>query len=340
MKTIQNNLDQFTDKKVIIRCNFDVPIENGEVQDTTRIESVIPTIKALRNQNAKLILLSHQNRPEGQYKQESSLRPMVPIIEQLSGEKVEFIEYNKDYHQLSVPHTYPISLIDNLRFWAEEEDNNADFAMALAKLADCYVNEAFANCHREHASMVGIPKHLSSFAGIQVAKEIEVLTRVRNEPEEPLVVIIGGAKLETKEPLIEVFAHKASHILVGGKSAVDLRGREGLPENVHIAEVIENKKDITKNSAEEFASIIRTAKTVIWNGTMGVFEDPKYQQGTKIVADAVNTTPAFTLVGGGDTETALTELDMEDGIDFISTGGGAALTMLSEGTLVAIESLK
>jgi phosphoglycerate kinase len=154
-----------------------------------------------------------------------------------------------------------------------------------------------------------------------------------------LVVVLGGAKLETKEPLVTAFAAKADHILVGGKIAVDLQGKQDLPSNVKLAQLTESQKDITKESADEFAGIIQSARTVFWNGSMGVFEEDEHQQGTRIVAQAVNTTPAFTMIGGGDTETALTVLNLQSGIDYISTGGGAMLTFLSEGSLVGTKAL-
>jgi phosphoglycerate kinase len=229
--------------------------------------------------------------------------------------------------------------VENLRFWPEEEANSEDFARKLASLGEAYVNEAFANCHREHASIVGIPKFLPSFAGVSLSREIEVLTKLKNNPDKPFVVVIGGAKLETKEPLVNVFAESADQILVGGKVAVDMKDKGNMPGNVVLAELTPNGRDITESSARKFADIIMNAKTVIWNGTMGVFEESENQQGTKIVAEAINNTPAFTVIGGGDTETALTEFNLESGIDYISTGGGAMLELLSKGTLPGFKVL-
>lgn len=340
MNKLKDHLQELSGKTALVRCNFDVPIEDGKVQDTTRIEDAVATIKALRDNQNKVILIAHYDRPDGKFSPDKSLGPVATVLEDLIGQPVSLIDYQQDYHQLN-PKDQDLCLVENLRFWEEEEENDADFAQTLASWADFYVNQAFANCHRAHASIVGITKHLPSFAGLNLAAEVEILEKIRNNPDKPLVVVIGGAKLETKEPLIEVFADKADHILVGGKAALDLHDKSaGLPPNVTIADLLPDGRDITEDSARQFADRIKSAQTVIWNGTMGVFEEEDHQQGTRIVAEAVNSTPAFTLVGGGDTETALTELNLEHGIDFISTGGGAMLTFLSEGDLVGLQPLR
>lgn len=339
MKPLADHLPEVAGKRVLVRCNFDVPIEDSQVQDTTRIENAVPTLKALIENHCKVIMLSHYDRPEGQSDPSKSLRPIIPVLEPLINQKIEFIEYDQNIKQLSVPVNYELSLVENLRFWPGEEKGDQEFALTLASWGEVYVNEAFANCHRKHASIVGLPKHLPSYAGYGLAKEIEVLSKVRTNPDKPLVVIIGGAKIETKEPLIAVFTDKADHILVGGKSAVDLHGRQDLPSNVHLAQLKDDQRDVTADSARQFADIVMQAKTVVWNGTMGVYEEEEHMEGTRILAQAVNTTPGFTIIGGGDTETALTMLNLESGIDFISTGGGAMLTFLSEGKLVGVEAL-
>lgn len=341
MKKLSQHLTELSGKKVIVRCNFDVPIEDGVVQDTTRIEDAISTIKVLIENKCQVILVSHAGRPDGQPKEEFSLRAVLPVLNQLLSGDVAFADYKEDVSQVEISAEDPVTLVENLRFWSEEESNDLDFAKALSTLGEVYVNQAFANCHRAHASMVGLPKLLPSFAGINLAEEVEILSKVRTNPDKPLISVIGGAKLETKEPLVEAFTQVADKILVGGKIALDIQENEKeVPDNVVLAELSESGRDITQESAEKFAEIIKNAKTIMWNGTMGVFEEPENQLGTRIVAEAINNTPAYTLVGGGDTEAALTVLDMEDGVDFISTGGGAMLTFLSEGELVALKALE
>jgi len=337
MRPLLEAFPQFDNKIALVRANFDVPLENGQIQDTTRIEDAISTLKELRTHQCRIIILAHAGRPEGRFDASSSLRPISTLLSTLLNEPVVMAEYSVDYHQLNIP-DYPIVLVDNLRFWAEEETNDPGFAGYLASLGEFYINEAFANCHRKHASIVGIPSIIPGFSGISLAKEIEVLHNVRNNPEHPLVVVIGGAKLETKAPLVETFSSKADYILVGGKVALEMKDKI-VAANVHVAELTPDTKDITEKAALEFKDIIMNAKTVIWNGTMGVFEDPEHQLGTKIVAEAVNTTTAFTLMGGGDTETALTQFNLEKGIDHISSGGGAMLTYLVDGSLVGVDAL-
>lgn len=337
MLSIQTAFPKFTGKTALVRTNFDVPINQGHVEDTTRIEDAVNTIKLLRQNNCRVILIAHAGRPEGRFDQESSLQPIVPILESLLQEKVSFAPYQLNYTQITLPEE-PIVLIDNLRFWPQEETNDPAFVTHLASLADFYVNEAFAVCHRKHASIVGLPTKLPAYAGLALFNEISALAKVRINPERPLVAVLGGAKMETKLPLVDAFSTVADHILVGGKIAVMLQDKP-LPANVVLAKLTPDTKDIDEASARQFAEIIMQAKTVIMNGTMGVFEEPEHQLGTQIVAQAVDQSPAYTLIGGGDTETALTKFNLEQGIDHISTGGGAMLTFLVEGKLDGVTAL-
>lgn len=337
MKSVTNAFPQLDNQTVLVRVNFDVPLENGQVEDTTRIEDAVDTLRLLRQHQCRIILLAHAGRPEGQYCQALSLAPIIPILENLLQEKVNLVAYDPNYQAIPLTNA-PIQLIENLRFWPQEETNDPDFARFLSTLGQGYVNEAFAVCHRKHASIVGIPQYLPSFAGLSLEKEINALSKVRLQPKRPLVVVLGGAKLETKLPLVDAFAPIADHILVGGKIAVMLQDKP-IPANVILAQLTPDTKDITLESAQQFAKIIMQAQTVVMNGTMGVFEEPDHQQGTKIVATAVNDSPAYTLIGGGDTETAMTQFGLESGIDHISTGGGAMLTFLVDGKLDGVEAL-
>lgn len=316
-----------------------MPIDAGIVGDTTRIEDSIPTLKLLRAHHCSCIILSHFDRPDGEPNPEKSLKPILPILKTHLSEDITFIDYLPDLNQALNLSSSPIIFLENLRFWPEEEANDLRFAQTLAKFGDVYVNEAFANCHRDHASMTGIPAIIPGYAGLSLVKEIKVLQKVTLNPERPLVVVVGGAKLETKTPLINAFASMADAILVGGKIAKTMQNQPNLPNNVFLASLTADSKDITPESATQFSQKILSAGTVIWNGTMGIFEDPAAKQGTTTVAQAINQTHGFTLIGGGDTEAALTELNLEAGIDYISTGGGAMLTFLSEGNLVALKPL-
>lgn len=340
MKCITDYPSEITGKTVIVRANFDVPLENGIVLDTTRIEANYETLKWLVSQNCRTVIISHQDRPDGKFKEESSLKPIIPLLNQALNQTINLVSYQESYHDLKLDSNAQINLLENLRFWPEEEANDPEFARFLSSLGQIYVNEAFANCHRAHASITGIPALIPGYAGINLNKEINILESAVVNPKKPLVVVIGGAKLETKEPLVKKFAPLAQNILVGGKVGLDLLAKKSnLSPNIILADNVSSGKDITPESAQKFAQIIMSAGTVIWNGTMGVFEEPEFQGGTKIVAQAVNETAAYTIIGGGDTETALTELNLESGIDFISSGGGAMLDFLSAGTLPGLSVL-
>jgi phosphoglycerate kinase len=313
------------------------------VVDTTRIEDALKSLQLLQEHSIKTLIIAHLGRPDGVYNSEYSLHPIVPVLQELLHQKVGLIEYRKDISEVKAllgAQSESILLLENIRFWKGEEDNSEEFVEKLAQLGDAYINECFATSHRKHASMVGLPKTLPHYAGVSLAQEVATLNRVKHHPEHPFVVVIGGAKLETKEPLVNAFVTTADKILVGGKVAFELASHpEPLPANVVLAETEPHGKDITQASAEQFAAIINEAALVVWNGAMGVFEEDQYALGTKIVGKAMTETKGFTVVGGGDTETALTQFDLESGIDFISTGGGAMLEYLTQSNLPALEAL-
>jgi phosphoglycerate kinase len=338
MRLLNNYLHDFAGKRVLVRCNFDVPMAGGMVLDRTRIENTGETLRILLEYGCKLVLLAHYDRPDG-WEEDKSLRPVVAILEEMLGEAVGFVK-NLD-RQLVEEVPARVVLLENLRFWKGEQSNDNLMVKELADLGDFYVNEAFADCHREHASIVGLARELKGVAGLHLAREIQVLSSVRDHPVQPLVVVIGGAKLETKEPLVKAFESRADNVLIGGQIAYDLGKKKiDLTEKMVLADTDVSGKDITEESARRFADIILKARTVIWNGTMGVFEEESHRRGTEIIAEAVDRTSAFTVVGGGDTETALTILNLEDDIDHISSGGGAMLEFLVKGTLPGIEVLE
>lgn len=344
MDSFAAHMTEFKDKTALIRCNFDVPIDAGKVADTTRIEDALPSLKLLKENNTKTIILAHLGRPDGDFNPTYSLKPVAQVLEEMLGLKIGVLDYNKDISvvlQQTTNRAETMLLLENIRFWSGEESNDQDFAESLARLGSVYINECFATCHRKHASMVGLPKLLPHYAGVSLAKEITTLNRVKHHPEHPFVVVIGGAKLETKEPLVTAFVNTADTILVGGKVALELTSHpEPLPANVVLAQLEPHGKDITKDSAEAFAAIIDKAALIVWNGAMGVFEEDAYALGTKIVGKAMTETTGFSIIGGGDTETALTQFDLESGIDFVSTGGGAMLEYLTQSTLPALEALE
>jgi phosphoglycerate kinase len=225
--------------------------------------------------------------------------------------------------------------LENLRFWPEEEANDENFARKLAGLADVYVNEAFAASHRKHASIVGIPQYLPSAFGFHFLEEVEVLDKVRSNPARPATLILGGAK-EDKLDRIKEFSAWADQVLIGGKLPKFIRSFG----KVVVAQLTGNGKDISPESAEEFKKIISLSKTVVWAGPMGVYEEGENAHGTREVAQAVVDSGAYSVVGGGDTEAALSKLGFNGKMSYISTGGGAMLEFLANGILPGIEAIK
>jgi len=235
--------------------------------------------------------------------------------------------------------TGDVLLLENLRFDPGEEANDPRLARGLAALAEGYINDAFAGSHRTHASIVGIPAFLPSALGLDFLKEIEVLSRVRHQPRRPVVIILGGVK-KSKVDASKKLALWADYILVGGK----LTTYDGAPEIVNHPKILgsltKSGEDITIETIEEFKKVIAKAKTIIWSGPLGAYEDKNFERGTKEVAQAVVASQAYTVVGGGDTEAALTKFGLVEKVDFISSGGGAMLEFLATGTLPGIEAIK
>jgi len=346
------------EKRVLLRTNYDVPlkkiqnpirlladkIQNWVVEDETRIEESLETIKYLLENGAKIIAISHLGRPEGRKVSELSLEPVAKLISNF-----QFPNSNKipiSNFQTGKFSGWRVSenliLLENLRFWCGEEENNLEFAKELASLADFYVNEAFACSHRKHASIVGVPKFFppqNRAFGFDFLKEIEVLSRIREKPTRPVVLLLGGTK-EDKITYAQKLVTWADWILVGGK----LIEYDSIPQIAKhpkiLADLIKSGQDITMEAVEKFKEIIFKAKTIVWAGPMGNFYDKRYERGTKEIAQAVVESGAFSVVGGGDTEVALTRFGFDKKISFISSGGGAMLEFLAEGTLPGIEAFK
>lgn len=329
-------------KRVLVRCDFDVPIEDGKVVDDTRLRGAVPTLDFLRGAGAaKLVLMGHVGRPGGQIVEGLRVAPIVARLGELT-----------DMQNVEVQ--------ENLRFNPGEEANDHAFAAELAALGDVYVNESFANSHRTHASMVGVPRLLPSFAGLQLQREVEELSHALTPPKGALA-IIGGAKFETKQPLLEKLLLHYDEILVGGAIANDLLKARGtdvgmslvskLPVPVELAEdvrllvptdTVESAGrivDIGAGTASAWSAKVAAVPFVLWNGPMGIYEDG-FVQGTDALASALASSSARAVVGGGDTIAALAKSAFNSKNIFISTGGGAMLQFLAEGTLPALEVLE
>lgn len=339
MKSIKEaNLKE---KRVLVRCDFNCPLnKKGEVEDDFRIKRTIPTIEYLLKKDAKIILMSHLDDPGGKVVEDLRLSPIQEkLFEYLDlsiskapdciGENIE--EMTKE---LAVGE---ILLLENLRFHEGEEKNDREFVRALSKMGDIYVNDAFGASHRKHASIVGVPNFLPSFAGLLLEEEVTNLKRVIESPLKPLVGVFGGVKIETKLPVIKKFLEIADYVLVGGKIASEVNFRA---ENLIVAKAQENGFDIQEESIKSFKEIISKAKTIVWNGPLGYFEKEQYERGTKEIAKAISENKdAFKVAGGGETLYAIFKYNLENNFNFLSTGGGAMLEFLAKGNLPGIEVL-
>jgi phosphoglycerate kinase len=323
------------EKKVLVRMDFDVP--NG---DYSRIESSKETLNYLLDQNAKLILIGHKGRPEGKPSGELSLASLVEPLKQITGRDVEFFysligaETTDKVNQMQ---SGQIILLENLRFDPREEANDEGFARELAQLADFYVNESFAVSHRAHASIVGVPRFVPHAAGIRMTKEIEVLSKLRENPERPLITLLSGVK-QDKLDYLEPFKQFSDKVLVSGRLPEYL-GDEYKDEKVVVAKLMPDKEDITINSIEKFEEEIAKAQTVLVAGPVGKYEEEGHRQGTQRVFTAVANSNAYKVAGGGDTEEALNVCGVKEKFDWVSVGGGAMLEYLAKGTLPGLEAL-
>lgn len=334
------------DKKVIVRGDLDV----SEISENDiRLQRLVPTIKYLTNNKAKVILIGHCGRPEGKITNDFSLKPISDVLEKMLGTKVNFVydiagvEAKEESDKLQ---SGEIMMLENLRFDSREEQNDETFSKSISELGELYVNEAFSVCHREHASIVGIPKLIDSYAGLNLEKEIENLNKVKEEPQRPLVILISGVK-EDKLKMVEPLSLIADKVLVGGRLP-DLMGDKALEsvrlapdtQKVIVGNLIMDKEDITLNTVDRFVSEILKAKTIVLAGVLGRFEDEGHSQGTRKVFQAVASSKAFKVVGGGDSLSAVNKYNLSSKFDWISVGGGAMLSFLTNKTLVGIEALQ
>ncbi len=391
MKTIRN-IEYLDGVKALVHVDFNVPIEAGAIKDDFRIRAALSTIEFLRDKGAVVILMSHLESADGT---NPSLEPVAKHLEKL-GVPVTFVaDYKKAAEMIAQPADResstseevqrglisgededmrgPCFLLENLRFFPGEKSNDPRFAEELASLADIYVNDAFSVSHREHASVVGVPRHIPSYAGFQLEKEIANLSKVF-DPSHPFLFILGGAKFETKMPLVERFSKTADAIFIGGALANDLLKAQGKQVGaskvsssdldlsaiaadpkvfscVDVAIANDGNKDIDHIDADDvIADVgektvallqekIATAAFILWNGPFGIYEKG-FTWGTEECARLISeNSSATTIVGGGDTLAAIAKLGIEEKFSFVSTGGGAMLDFLAQGTLPGIVAL-
>ncbi len=372
MKSIRSVQD-LENKTVFLRVDWNVPLKNGVITDDIRIRATLPTINYLQSKNCKIIIGTHLGRPEGEIIHSLSTKILAKKLSEIHPGKIIATDYvleTQVKNQIKRLKSKQILVLGNLRWYPEEEANNTAFARILASYADVYVNDAFAVSHRAHASVEAISHFLPSYAGLLLEREVEMLSTLTENPRQPFVIILGGAKIKDKIGMIKRFANIADKILVGGAIANTLRYFKG--ENVseslyepgleHIAEnifeilkdklvlPIDNKKkiapdgkfsilDIGPETIKKFSQIISTAKTIFWNGNMGYSESKEFEIGTAEIADAVKSNPYTKIVAGGDTVGFLDSHKMLECFTFVSTGGGAALEFLAGIQLPGLEVL-
>jgi len=346
MKTL-NDFD-FRGKRVLVRCDLDVSLdEQGNVLEDFRIEKTVPTIKYLIENEARIVLIGHLGRPAGQVVENLRLNPVRIKLSQLLGLPIAMAldcigpEAEKMANEMKVG---DILMLENLRFHKEEEENDQSFAKELAKLGDIYINDAFATCHRKHASIAALAKLLPAGAGFLLEEEIKALEKMMENPEKPLVAIIGGKKIETKAKFINKISEIADFVLISGllKKEIDEKGTI-LSHVEKIVQPIDEKeggKDIGYGTVKLFREKIKIAKTIFWNGPFGKIEDERFADGTKDIAEAIIESKAFSVVGGGETVEFINKLNLISKFNHVSTGGGAMLAFLVGEEMPGIEALK
>lgn len=328
-------------KKVILRGDLDAPLKQEagskkqEVADDTRLKALLPTLKYLLKRKAKVLIIGHLGRPKGKSDPKLSLEPVAERLEELLGESVEFL---KDIEGAGGDWSgRGVAVLENLRFWPGEEKNDPDSAQKLASLGDLYVNDAFAASHRKHISVVGVPRYLPAYAGLRLEEEVRELGSVLGNPARPLIFILGGAKVETKKPLVLRFAKIADKILLGGLLMFS-QDLEGVP-NVVFPVDAKDAYDIGPRSIKAFVEAIGEAKTIVWNGPLGKWEESKYEKGTRAIAEVLVKSGARTIVGGGDTIAALNAFGLLKKMSYVSLGGGAMLEFLAGKRLPGLVAL-
>lgn len=374
-------------KRVLVRVDFNVPIQDGRITDDTRVRAALPTIEDLLGRGAAVILCSHLGRPKGAPDPDLSLKPVANYLATLIPNGVKFAPDcvgDAADEAVSGLKDGEVLVLENTRFHPEEKQNDPAFARALASHADLFVNDAFGSAHRAHASTEGVTHFLPAVAGYLIEKELWYLAPVLESPAHPFVAILGGAKISDKIGVVESLLSRADKLLIGGAMANTFLAAAGLdlgqslvePEAFDEARRIRSKAgenlmlpddlvaaaefadqadhrnvpvdelpsgwramDIGIQTRQVYAEQVQPALLVVWNGPMGVFEMPNFSQGTRVVAEAVAACPGTTIVGGGDSVAAVQEAGLGDGIDHVSTGGGAMLTFLEGQPLPGIEAL-
>jgi len=358
------DLGDVAGKRVLVRTDFNVPMETTadggrRITDDFRVRAALPTIEWLTERGATVVCASHLGRPKGKPEEKYSLAPVRDLLETLAP---------------------GVELLENLRFDAGEEGNDPDFVARLVEGVDIYVDDAFGAAHRAHASIVGPPRTLPSAMGRLLEREVDVLSNLRKNPRHPFVAVLGGSKISDKLGVVEALLESVDALVIGGAMCFTFLAAQGHPigdslfesdqvdtckrllqrgKDIHLPEDIVGLDahgnyatygrrlppgargfDIGPGSAAAFSDIIMEARSVFWNGPLGMFEDERFAKGTRTVAQAMADTKAFTVVGGGDSAAALAQFGLDDEVDHVSTGGGASLELLELGDLPGLKALR
>jgi phosphoglycerate kinase len=351
----------FRGKRVLARFDFNVPIENGKIEDTNRIDVVIPTLKKIMEKDpVEINIVCHLGRPSKPKDPEFSVKPIAKYLHGILKSKHAMAVGHTDIDSLALDTFYQIAdkirLFENLRYDEGEEKNSVAFAKKLARLGDVFVLDAFANIHREHASMVAIQDLLPTYVGLLTEREINTLFKLLHAPERPFVAIIGGAKIEDKMPIINNLSKKSDAVIVGGMTAneyilkklprtgniylpVDGINKSGVISAMDEHSIKDGIFDIGPQTIMLYKSILSSAKTVFWNGNLGMTENRRFVHGTYEIARYLQKLKCEKIASGGNTAEVIDEMGDEDAFDFISTGGGATSDFIAGKTLPALEKL-
>lgn len=372
MRSIKE-LKNLKGKRVLVRVDFNVPMQGDKVEDDFRIKKALPTIEYLKKKGAKIMLITHLGKGG------DTLAPIAKALNKyIKADFVEDIIGEKAHEAVAKMANGDVVLLENLRNDIGEKECSKIFAISLAKLADMYVNEAFPVSHRADASLVLLPKILPSYAGLQLVREVNNLSRAFDKPQHPFLFILGGAKFSTKMPLIKKYLRLADYVFIGGALADDFLKAKGYEvghslvddADYDLAKVLKSKKlilptdvvvengnkvehknidevvkgdtivDIGDGTVADLEVLIKKAKLVLWNGPLGKYEDKEGAVATREILKTVAGAKALSIIGGGDTVELISEMKMEDKFTFVSTGGGATLDFLADGTLPGIKVLK
>ena len=377
-------------RRVLVRNDFNVPLEDGKVTDDLRVRAAVPTLRWLLDHGARVICCSHLGRPKGRRDPKYSLEPVRPVLASELGAEVAFVDDvagDQAGQAAEALGDSQVLLLQNLRYEPGEEKNDPQLADRLASLAEVYVDDAFGAAHRAHASVVGVAERLPAYAGFLLAGEVKELSRLLEDPERPFVAVLGGSKVSDKLAVLDNLLGRVDSLVVGGGMCFTFLAAKGheigdslfepdqveavrrlletaegqgkpvlLPTDVVVArEVSEDAEartvpaegieagwkglDIGPETAKAFAAAVADARTLLWNGPMGVFELAPFAAGTKAVAEAVAAADGYTVVGGGDSAAALAQLGLADRVDHLSTGGGASLELLEGKTLPGVAAI-